>query len=364
LKIAVDCYEVVEYSTGVGRVIDNILTSLIDILPKYNFFVFTREYINRYSGKNIEQFVTPSHKGYFRWQNGPFFKKLREIEPDLLIASNYTLPFFNKWKSIVFEHDISFVTHPEWFSKKEALIRKYLVKRSLKKSTSIVAVSEFSKSEIVKNFNINPEKIKVFLHGVEDKFQRSLEKDIYEWKEQKGLKDKKIIGYLGSIFNRRNMPLLVRSADLLRKELPEIILYVIGKDLTHPPQNIAQLLNRDWVRWDTSIKDAELPLFYSSIDAFAYLSEYEGFGLPPLEALACGTVPVLLNKTSLSEIYTDMAIMVDSLDAHKIKEALITAIKDTGRKEAVVSRFNERRPQFSWPKIAKEFSLIIESLAP
>lgn len=362
MKIAVDCYEVVEYSTGVGRVIDNILASLIDILTEYNFFVFTREYIKKYSEKNIKQFVIPSHKGYFRWQNGPFVKKLREIEPDLLIASNYTLPFFNKWKSIVFEHDISFVTHPEWFSKKEALMRKYLVKRSLKKSTSIVTVSEFSKNEIVKNFNINPEKIEVFLHGVEDKFQRSQENDIYKWKEQKGLKDKKIIGYLGSIFNRRNVPLLVESIDLIRKELPETILYVVGKDLTHPPQNIAQVLNRDWIKWDTAIKDVELPLFYSSIDAFAYLSEYEGFGLPPLEALACGTVPVLLNKTSLKEVYMDMAVMVDSPDVYGVKEALITAIKDEGRKNAVLSRFSENRPRFSWPKIAKEFSLIIESL--
>ena len=154
MKIAVDCYEVVEYSTGVGRVIDNILTSLIDILPRYNFFVFTREFVKEYSGKNVKQFVIPSHKGYFRWQNGPFVKKLRKIKPDLLIASNYTLPFFYNWKSIVFEHDISFVTHPEWFSKKEALMRKYLIKRSLKKSTSIVTVSEFSKNEIVKNSKI------------------------------------------------------------------------------------------------------------------------------------------------------------------------------------------------------------------
>lgn len=362
MKIAVDCYEVVEYSTGVGRVIDNILINLIEVLPEHDFFVFTRQKIEKYSSENVKPFVIPFHKGYFRWQNGPFVKKLREIEPDLLIASNYTLPFFNKWKSIVFEHDISFVTHPEWYSKKEALMKKYLIKRSLKKSNSIVAVSEFSKNEIVKNFNIDPEKIKVFLHGVEDKFQRSHENDIYKWKEQKGLKDKKIIGYLGSIFNRRNVPLLVRSVDLIRKELPETVLYVIGKDLTHPPQNIAQVLNRDWIRWDAAIKDAELPLFYSSIDAFAYLSEYEGFGLPPLEALACGTVPVLLNETSLREIYTDMAIMVDSPDAHKIKEALITAIKDQVKKQAALSRFSERRPRFSWPKIAKEFSLMIESM--
>ncbi|UCC38299.1 MAG: glycosyltransferase family 4 protein [Candidatus Aminicenantes bacterium] len=364
MKVAVDCYEVVEYSTGVGRVIDNILISLIDILPEFSFFVFTREHIKKYSDKNVNQSVIPSPKGYFRWQNGPFIKKLKDIEPDLLIAPNYTIPFFNRWKSIVIEHDISFVTHPEWFSKKEAVMKKYLVKRSLKKSTSILTVSEFSKNEIIKNFDINPEKIKVFLHGVEDRFKRRSENEINEWKEQKGLKNTKIIGYLGSIFNRRNIPLLVESVNRIREELPDTILYVIGKDLTHPPQNISKLLNKDWIKWDAVIDDAELSLFYSSIDAFAYLSEYEGFGLPPLEVLACGTVPVLLNKTSLKEIYKDMAIMVDVPDVHKIKEALMTAIKDEERKEAVLSRFSEKRPQFSWPKIAKEFSLLIESLLP
>jgi len=362
LKIAVDCYEVVEYSTGVGRVIDSILTSLVGILPEHDFFVFAQEKIEKYHEDNIRQYIFPSDRGYFRWQNVPFMKKLREIEPDVLIASNYTLPFFNKWKSILFEYDVSFASHPEWYSRKEAVMKRFLVKRSLKKSTSVITISEFSKEEIIKNFGTNPEKIKVLALGVDDRLQRKPQDEIDTWKEQKDLNEKIVIGYLGSIFNRRNLPLLVESVNLVREELPETILYVVGKDLTCPAQDIAQLLNKDWIRWDIAIKDVELPLFYSSLDAVAYLSEYEGFGLPPLEALACDTVPVLLNKTSFKEIYKDMCIMADSPDAQKVKEALLTALKDERRKQAVLSRFGEKRPQFSWAKIAKEFSLIVESL--
>jgi len=362
LKIAVDCYEVAEHSTGVGRVIDNILTSLIDILPECNFHVLTREKMRTYSGNNVKQYDIPSRGGYFRWQNGPFLKKLKEIKPNLLIASNYTLPFFNRWKSILFEYDISFASHPEWFSSREAKMRKYLVKRSLRGSTLVVTGSEFSRNEIIRIFNTEPGKIKVLYYGVDDKFQRSSEDKIVEWKEKKGLKNKKVIGFLGSIFNRRNLPLLVESVNLLRKELPEIVLYVIGKDHTRPSQNVTQLLSKDWIRWETYIRDAELPLFYSSIDAFAYLSEYEGFGLPPLEALSCGTISVLRNKTSLGEIYQDIAVMVDEAEAHSVQEALITAIKDERKKEAVLKRFQEKKHLFSWEKTAHELSLVVKNL--
>lgn len=362
MKIAVDCYEVVEYSTGVGRVIDNILISLIEILPEYNFFVFTQEKIEKYHGNNIKQVVIPSNRGYIRWQNGPFIKKLKEIEPDILIASNYTLPFFNRWKSIIFVYDVSFASHPEWYSKREGIKKRYLVKKSLKRSTAVVTISEFSKNEIIKNFDLNPRKIKILPLGVEERFQRSSVDNIDKWKEKKAQKSKNVIGYLGSIFNRRNIPLLVESVNLMRNELPETVLYIIGKDRTHPPQNIRQLLDKDWIRWDKAMKDTELPLFYSSIDAFAYLSEYEGFGLPPLEALACGTVPVLLNKTSLNEIYQGMAVMIDDPNVFKIKEALKTAVTDKREKQAILSRFYERKHQFSWAKTAYELSLVVKNL--
>jgi glycosyltransferase involved in cell wall biosynthesis len=358
LKIAVDCFEVGEYAAGVGRVIHNILISLLDIFSEHDFFVFTRKRIERYDRDNVRQFVISSPKGYFRWQNGPFFKKLMEIKPDLLLASNYTLPFFNSWKSILFEHDISFASHPEWFSRKESIIRRFLVKRSLKKADVVVTGSEFSKNEMLRYFPLSPEKINVIFYGVEEKFRRSDQGKIQEWKEGKGLENNTIIGYLGAMFNRRNIPLLVESIDLLRKDYPETVLYVVGEDLTRPHQDMENLLDKEWIRWETHLKERELPLFYSSVDVFAYLSEYEGFGLPPLEALSCGTVSVLLNRTSLKEIYQDMAIMVDEPSPAQIKKALVKAITDRERKESALSKFQEERHRFSWNKMAHEISSI------
>jgi glycosyltransferase involved in cell wall biosynthesis len=226
----------------------------------------------------------------------------------------------------------------------------------------IITPSEFTKAEIIKFFKIKPEKVKVIYCGVEDTFMRNSARSIVTWKEKKGLKNKKIIGYLGSIFTRRNMPLLVEAVNLIRKEFPEIVLYVIGKDMTHPPQNMARLLDKDWVKWEMFIPENELPLFYSAIDVFAYLSEYEGFGLPPLEALSCGAIPVLLNKSSFQEIYKDMAIMVDNPEVFEIKQALRKAITDERAKLEILNRFYQKRPQFSWQRAAWEFSSIIQNL--
>jgi len=364
LKIAVDCYEVGEYATGVGRVIHNVLTSLVSILSDHEFLVFARERIEKYNQDNVTQFVISSPKGYFRWQNGPFFRRLNRIKPDILVAPNYTLPFFNRWKSILFVHDVSFASHPEWFSKRESMVRKFLVKRSLIKTDAVVTGSEFSKDEMVMHFPVNPEKIKVFIYGIEEKFRRSTPSEIQEWKKRKGLKNNTIIGYLGAIFDRRNIPLLVESVNLLRKERPEAILYVVGENLTTShPRDMEKVLNREWIRWETHLEESELAHFYSSVDVFAYLSEYEGFGLPPLEALSCGTVSVLLNKTSLKEIYHNMAIVVDEPTVHNIKGALETAIKDRERKKSILDKFQEKKHQFSWEKIAREISLLCRGTA-
>jgi glycosyltransferase involved in cell wall biosynthesis len=349
-----------EKATGVGRVTGNLVRELIRLMPDDEFLIFTKERVQEYPEKNITHHIISSPLKYFRWQNGPFAKRIKKAKPDILIAPNYTVPLFSRCQSVLIEHDVSFVSHPEWFSIKEAIVKKHLVKRSLRKAAVVVTMSAFSKQEIQRNFTVAPDKVHIMHLGIEDKFHKMAADVISSWKEKKGLRNKKFIGYLGSIFNRRNIPLLVESVALLRNEFPEVVLYIIGTDRSHPPQNIAHVLERDWIKWETSIAEKDLPLFYSSADAFAFLSEYEGFGLPPLEALACGTVPVLLNRASLKEVFLDMAIMVNEPSALDIKQALHTAITEGETRRILLNRFEEKRSYFSWDRAAREFCAFIE----
>lgn len=364
MKIAVDGYEIHSRATGVGRVMKNLLLNLASIRKKDVFYLLTQEKTEPVLELAIRQEAIPSNKGYLRWQNGPFRRRLKEIQPDLLLASNYMLPFFGLWPSILFEYDISFASHPEWYPKRQALLRNFLVKRSLQKANTVLTISEFSRDEIITHFKVPLEKVGVLPLGVEGRFQRCPQGEVEAWKEKKGLKGRVVIGYLGSIFNRRNIPLLAEAVGLLRQEIPEAFLYVVGRDLTHPPQDIARHLTQDWVRWEETLAEAELPLFYSSLAVFAFLSEYEGFGMPPLEALACGTVPVLLNTSSLGEVFQGLAFLVAEVQSLAVKQALEEALLNDQKKKACLSRFQERKGCFSWEKSAQHLSLVIDRLFP
>ena len=364
MKIAVDGYEIGSHSTGVGRVINNLLVPLGDLLPEHHFTVYTAEPAGGCGGANTDLVLLPSCGGYLRWLNGPFRRSLNKLAPDLLIAPNYILPLFSRRPSVLFEHDLSVAAHPEWYPGRFAQTRRFSLSRSIKKADLIIVPSEFTKQEVLLYGRPDPSKIRLLRYGVEDRFKKSPEESRERWKKEKGLDGRKAVGFLGSIFNRRHVPELVEAAELLRRDIPELVLFIVGRNLTHPPLPLAEILDKEWVRWEPQIPENELPLFYSSLEAFAYLSEYEGFGFPPLEALACGTVPVLLGGSSLGEIFRDFAVMVENPVPAEIKTALAAAMTDQTLRETVLSRFSRRREDFSWPRAAREFSRIIEEFKP
>jgi glycosyltransferase involved in cell wall biosynthesis len=365
MRIAVDGYELGRDARGVGRVIDNILIPLFELLPEDEFLIYTKENIGRYSRPRVSERILPSPGGYLRWQNGPLRRALRESNPDVLVAANYTLPLFSPWDSVLFEYDLSVISHPQWYSRKYALPRRYLIRRSLKKAGLVVTSSEFIKKEILDFFDLKPEKIKVIGFGVEDKFRRAPEEKIIAWKQKKGLTGKKLIGFLGSIFKRRHIPCLVRAVGLLRGIFPETMLYLVGKDLTGSrPGEMAEILGQEWIRWEETLPEEDLPLFYSGLDAFAYLSEYEGFGFPPLEALACGTPVVLMRGSSLEEVFGDVAVMVEIPDERKVMEALQAVLTDKKMCLRLLNRFEQKRVQFSWQRAARELAFLLEGRKP
>ncbi|MFC2160221.1 glycosyltransferase family 4 protein [Acidobacteriota bacterium] len=362
MKIAVDCYEAGTNAKGVGRSIENVLKELVPLMPNDEFITLSREPIDKYVPKGITQHVLFPDKGYFRWQNGPFQRKLKKIQPDILIASNYTLPFLSRWKSILIVHDVSFISHPEWYSTKDSLKGKFFVQRSVRKAEYVVVVSKTVKGELMKYLDVEPGKIEVVYHGVDNRFQKSPENRVLEWKRKKGLENKLVVGYLGSIFNRRHIPVLIKSVEYLRRDFPELVLYLIGQDMTHPPQNVASLVDKDWILWEAKLETEDIPVFYSALDVFAYISEYEGFGLPPLEALACGTVPVVLNKSSLGEIYQDIAFLADEPVVEQVVEALLNAIQDDLTKSRIIEKFSQKRSLFSWKNSANNFKRLIDKI--
>lgn len=363
MKIAADGFELGGGARGVGRAILNILTRLPRLLPQDSFLVYTKEEIDRGRLPGVFEVVLPSRGGYLRWLNGPLRRALRADRIDIFLASNYVLPLFYSGTSVLFEHDISVVAHPEWYSRKYALARKLLVRRSLERAAAVVVPSEFTRKEILFSFDVPPGKVKTIWYGVEDSFRPAPRDQVIRWKEAKGLGGRRLVGFLGSIFRRRHIPELVRAVDRLRQEMPDLGLFLVGENLGGmDPAERERTRALPWVRWETDLPEDDLPLFYSSLDVFAYLSEYEGFGFPPLEALACGTPAAVLDRTSLAEVCRGLAVMVGTSEEDDIERGLRSALTDESTRTSLIRNFERERDRFSWSRTAAQVAGVLSEL--
>ncbi|OGD19471.1 MAG: hypothetical protein A2W03_00960 [Candidatus Aminicenantes bacterium RBG_16_63_16] len=363
MKIAADGFELGREARGVGRVLLNLLPRLAKLLPQDSFLVYTKKESAGSRLPGVSEVVLPWRDGYLRWLNGPLLRALRADKPDIFLASNYVLPLFYPGMSVLFEHDISVVSHPEWYPRKYALTRKFLTGRSLKRAAAVVVPSEFTRREIAAHFDIPDAKITTIRYGVEDAFRPQPRDAVDRWKKDLGLAGKRQVGFLGSIFRRRHVAELVRAVARLRQEMPDLGVHIVGENLgglDRAEQNEIRAL--PWVRWDAALREEDLALFYSSLDVFAYLSEYEGFGFPPLEALACGTPAVVLGRSSLGELFRGLAVTVESAEVEDVARGLRSALTDDSSRAALVRNFAAARDAFSWSRAAGELAGLLSGL--
>jgi glycosyltransferase involved in cell wall biosynthesis len=173
--------------------------------------------------------------------------------------------------------------------------------------------------------------------------------------------------YVGSIFNRRHVPELIRGFAALVRRRPAVRLDLVGDNRTYPRQDIAGAIASERLDgralWRQYVPDAELQALYDDARAFAFLSEYEGFGLTPLEALAAGVPPLLLDTAVAREICGDAALYVRRGDSSDIADALERLLFDAGTRAAIMTCAAPVLARYDWPRAARETLAILEGSA-
>lgn len=361
MKIAVDGYELNSGFTGVGRFLQNLILAIAKIDTENSYTLFLREDF-KLPGKhkNINKVILESNKTHTRWQNTDLRRALNRSDFDIFFSPNHSVPIRYKGFSLMTIPDVSWKGVPGDFSIKERLMRDLRTRLSIKKCPLIFTISEFSKSEIIKHYNVRPEKIVPIHLGIENKFKKSGKNEIRDFRKKYSLGKSRTIGFLGSMFKRRNIQDLIDAFTILKKDL-DVKLFLAGADLY---KGELQDLSGNGIIYVERLPEEEINAFYSSLDLFIYLSGYEGFGFPPLEALSCGTPSLLLDSSSLGEVYNGLSFFTNYTSPHHLS-GRIRNILLNGKKEAGIYRknFKQKREYFSWERTALEFLKIFNTLS-
>lgn len=277
---------------------------------------------------------------------------------DLFHAPDYLLPPVRKGARVITVHDLSFLVVPQYAEPNLAAYLSRALPGSVERATLIFADSETTRQDLVSHLRIPPEKVEVVYAGVDPAFAPVVdEARLQAVRARHGITGPFILN-VGTLEPRKNVEGLIRAFALLRAEgrLPHRLLLAGGKGwLYEGIFNLVQELRlQDAVSFLGYVAEADLPALLSMADVFVYPSFYEGFGLPPLEAMACGTPVVASKAPCLPEVLGDAALLVDPADSQELAWAMEQVIEDSKLRSTLLAKGRARAAEYTWVAAAEK----------
>jgi glycosyltransferase involved in cell wall biosynthesis len=305
-----------------------------------------------------------SRMGGLRWRETALVAAARADSPDVFFSPAYFCPLRLSLPRVTAVHDVSFFSLPHEFSWLDGLRRRSLVAASVRASRAVLACSAFTRREIRTLWPELAGRVHHVPLGRDDDLAPGPSREAA--RQELGVSGPLLLS-VGSLFRRRHIPELLRAVRALRPRWPGLRLDLVGDNRTHPPLDVLELVNglglADNVRLSGFVSEAQLALRYAAADVAVYLSEYEGFGLPALEALARGVPVVASFRPALGEVFAGAALLVDGRDIAGIASAIDTVLREPGLREALRSRGDRLAAALTWESTARETRRILEEVA-
>jgi glycosyltransferase involved in cell wall biosynthesis len=363
LRVGIDARMI--NASGIGRYVRNLIEELQKIDKENEYYVFLLK-------KDLPQINLPKnfHKveADFLWytlkEQTRFPAILNKHKLDLVHFPHFNIPVLYKGKFVVTIHDLTHLdfkmkrasTHNRVFYEVKHQAHIQVLKTALKRSKKILTPSNFVKEEIVTRFNIKPEKIEVTYEAVDEKIIELSEKITKDNKrkalEKFGIKPP-FIFYVGNAHPHKNVESLISVFREIRGKYQYLKLVLSCRQYFFW-KRIAEGLSQKDIIYTGFLTDEELVVLYKNAQVFVFPSFSEGFGIPMLEAMACGCPVVSSDKTSLPEIGADAAVYFDPNNLSDMSEKITKALNDQKLRKDLIAKGEKRFKEYSWKKMAEQ----------
>ena len=379
MKIGIDIRNIGKKRTGDEVVFFNLVKNLAVIDGENEYYLFTdiqeeavlEEIKGRLKilGKKNFSVISLKTGNKFIWNIWALPKYLRKFPVDIY-QTQYIVPFFmpKKTKIITIIHDISFNFFPHLIKFTDLIFLKLLIPVSLKKADKIIAVSQFTKDEIIKYYRIKPEKIEWIHNAIGDEFlgREYSPKELKETRKKYNLPEKFIL-YLGTMQPRKNLPFLIEAYARIKKRLGGVKLVLVGsKNSNNFDQGIYKMIDKLSVNKDVIfpgfIEEDDKVKIYKLADIFVFPSLYEGFGIPVLEAMSQGVPVIVADIPCIREVAREAAVYFNPRILANLEEKLYTVFIQKDVREKFIQLGFKRIQFFSWRKTAEKMLIIYNNI--
>jgi glycosyltransferase involved in cell wall biosynthesis len=343
---------------GINSYIYQLLKHLgpIDSGHRYTVFLGERRFVEE--GLRLRYTRWPTYRPWARilWEQSMQPIALRRAGVDLLHAMAFVGPLAAPCPFVVTIYDLSFLHHPEAFRPWNRWYLQNFSLLSARRARRVIAISESTKRDVVNWLKVAPDLVDVVYCGVDDIFQPLPAAQVDEFRQRRGLPEHFIL-FLGTLEPRKNVQTLIRAYARWRKAeagIPKLI--IAGAKGWYYEQIFAEVESLGLAReiiFPGYVSQEELPLWYSAGDLFVYPSRFEGFGLPVLEAMACGVPVVTTNAASLPEVAGDAALLVAPGNESQLVEAMRRGLGDQTLRQEMISKGLAQAARFSWELAAR-----------
>ena len=355
MRVAIDARKLHDF--GIGTYIRNLLRHLARIDRDSEYVLLCQESdldVASQLGPNFRAVLEPSPNYSLREQiHVPWV--LHREKPDVFHAPHYVLPPATRCRSVVTIHDCIHLMFPQYLRNRAA----YLYARASMWSAAhqahrILTVSQASKRDIIHFFSVPPEKVVVVYNAIEERFSETPSEEAIERVRERYQLNHPFVLYVGNIKPHKNLVRLIEAfAELRRRGFDELKLLIIGDEISKLPalrRAVHSHKLHKHVRFLGYLEDETLASLYRLASVFVFPSLYEGFGLPPLEAMASGTPVVTSNVSSMPEVTGDAAVLVDPYSVDSIVDGIARVLKDPALSADLRRKGIARAREFSWDR--------------